>query len=419
MNPKPIELLAPAGNFEKLECAIHFGADAVYIGAQNFSLRSNAGNFDIPQISFAIKYAHARNVKVYVAVNIYPRIHDEKPLSDFLSQMGKIGPDALIIADPGIFLMAENYAPQIPVHVSTQANTTSARAALFWKKLGAVRINTARELSIAEIKAISSGCDIEVEAFVHGAMCISHSGRCLLSSFLAGRDANQGDCAQPCRWQYHVVEEMRPGLYMPVTEDSRGTYIFHSKDLCMIDHVPKMADAGIVSFKIEGRMKGLNYLAATVKTYREAIDTYLADRKNYRVLPRWRKELENVNPRGYCTGLYLGALDAAVSETGPLLRADQSFIGKIKEKQDMRRLQILVKNRLETGAEVEIISPAGPARSSRVAAVFDENGLLVKFAQPNMCAQIVLEEDDPCLPGDIIRKIDGSVKSPSAALRSP
>lgn len=404
MKPKQIELLAPAGNFEKLECAIHFGADAVYIGAQNFSLRSNAGNFDIPQISMAVDYAHAHSVKVYIAVNIYPRVHDEKPIADFLSQMENIGPDALIIADPGVFLMAKKYAPQIRVHVSTQANTTSLQAAAFWQKLGAVRINAARELSLAEITAISSGCDIAVEAFIHGAMCISHSGRCLLSSFLAGRDANQGDCAQPCRWQYHVVEEMRPGLYMPVTEDDRGTYLFHSKDLCMIEHVPEMAAAGIISFKIEGRMKGLNYLASTVKTYREAIDAYLTDPEKYHVLPRWTKELENVNPRGYCTGLYLGALDEAVSEGGPVRLADQSFIGKIEEKPDLRHVEILIKNKLDTGAAIEIVGPCGPARSNRVKAVMDEAGLLVKAAQPNMRAQIVLEKDDSCLPGDIIRK---------------
>lgn len=404
MNSTKIELLAPAGNVEKLECAIHFGADAVYIGARNFSLRSNAGNFDAIQLPAAVEYAHTHDVKIYVAVNIYPRPDGEGPLSNFLLQMEKIGPDALIIADPGIFRMARELAPKIPVHVSTQANTTHTQSALFWKKLGASRINAARELSLAEIKTLSHGCDIEVEAFVHGSMCISHSGRCLLSSFLAGRDANQGDCAHPCRWQYSVVEEKRPGLYMPVTEDGQGTYIFHSKDLCMIDHIPDMADAGIVSFKIEGRMKGLNYLATTVGTYREAIDAYLADPAKYRVLPRWRKALEKVNPRGYCTGLYLGGPDAAVSEIGPVRQADQSFIGKIDATPDLRHVDILIKNRLKTGAAVEIAGPRGPTRLNRVTAVFDESGLPVAAAQPNMHARIVLEKNDPCQPGDIMRK---------------
>lgn len=402
---KKIELLAPAGNQEKLECAIHFGADAVYIGARDFSLRSNAGNFDTEQLRKAVAYAHSRKVKIYLALNIYPRPEDEKPLSDFILQAKKIGPDALIIADPGVFSMARDIAPEIPVHISTQANTTGTEAVRFWKRLGAVRINASRELSLVQIRELSRACDIEIEAFVHGAMCISHSGRCLLSSFLAGRDANRGDCAHPCRWQYHVVEEKRPGLYMPVSEDEHGTYIFHSKDLCMIDHIPEMADAGIVSFKIEGRMKGLNYLAATVGTYRQAIDAYLADPKNYRVRPGWRKTLEKVNARGYCTGLYFGAKDAAVSETGPRRKADQSFIGKIEEVSGPGHVKILTKNRLRPGDPIEIKKPRGVTIKNRVTAVLDENGLPAAAARPNMHARLILEKDASCEAGDIICRL--------------
>jgi len=266
---RTIELLAPAGSFEKLETAIHYGADAVYLSGQNFSLRNFAGNFSMDELYRAVCLARLKNVRVYLACNIYPRNFEEAAIVEYLHQIGDLRPDAIIIADPGILLEARRIIPHIPVHLSTQANTTSRLSARFWESLGVARINVARELSLREIKEIADATPIEIEAFVHGAMCISHSGRCLLSSFMAGRDGNRGMCAHPCRWNYFLVEETRPGQYMPVLEDARGTYIFNSKDLCMIDHVSEMIEAGITSFKIEGRLKGINYLATVVKTYRE------------------------------------------------------------------------------------------------------------------------------------------------------
>lgn len=307
-----IELLAPAGSFEKLEIAIHYGADAVYLAGKDFSLRNFSGNFSAIDMTRAIQLAHANGVRVYVACNIYPRNSEIPAIADFLAGLKDIQPDAVIIADAGIFMQAREIIPNIPVHISTQANTTSFQSALFWKSLGAGRIISARELSLEEIREMSRQTGMEIEAFVHGAMCISYSGRCLLSSFMAKRDANRGMCTHPCRWNYAVVEETRPGQYMPIVEDERGTYLFNSRDLCMIDHLPAMIDAGITSLKIEGRMKGINYLASVVKVYREALDACLSDIKAYQVRDDWRYELDSISHRPYGTGFYLNDPDAVV-----------------------------------------------------------------------------------------------------------
>ncbi|MBW2201393.1 MAG: U32 family peptidase, partial [Deltaproteobacteria bacterium] len=304
-----VELLAPAGDFEKLEIAIHYGADAVYLGGKNFSLRNFSGNFTEQELRKAISVAHQSNVKVYVACNIYPRSCELQAISDYLVFLGKIEPDAIIIADPGIVNLAQKKISHIPVHLSTQANTTHIQSVLFWQNLGVKRINIARELSLEEIREIASHSDVEIEAFVHGAMCIAYSGRCLLSGYMANRDSNRGMCAHPCRWRYAVVEELRPGQYLPLTEDDRGSYIFSSKDLCMIGHIPDMIRAGICALKIEGRMKGIHYLAAVVKAYREAIDAYYNHSEAYVVTEEWTKELSSINHRGYCTGFYFGNPD--------------------------------------------------------------------------------------------------------------
>jgi len=288
---KKVELLAPAGNFEKLEIAIHYGADAVYLAGKTFSLRSFSENFTFDKLQQAVKFAQRQGVKAYVTCNIYPRNHEQKALAEYLNILGDIGPDAVIVTDPGALMMASKIIPHISLHLSTQANTTNYQSALFWQRLGIKRINVARELSLTEINEMAQRCDLEVEAFVHGAMCISYSGRCLLSNFMVNRDSNHGECAHPCRWKYAVVEEHRPGQYLPIEEDHRGSYIFNSKDLCMIEHIPEMVESGVASLKIEGRMKGIHYLASTVKTYREAIDAFLKNPENYRVKDRlllWR-----------------------------------------------------------------------------------------------------------------------------------
>lgn len=401
-----IELLAPAGNFEKLETAIHYGADAVYLAGKDFSLRNFSGNFSIDEMVKAVAYAHAKDVKVYVACNIYPRTDEESAISNFLEQLGEVKPDALIIADPGIILQAKKIIPHIAIHLSTQANTTSRQSVLFWASQSVTRINTARELTLDEIKQIALNSPVEVETFVHGAMCISYSGRCLLSSYMAQRDSNRGMCAHPCRWKYSVVEELRPGHYMPIAEDDRGSYIFNSRDLCMIDYIPEMISAGIASLKIEGRMKGLNYLAATVKTYRQAIDLYYKSPEIYSVAEDWQKTLAGINQRGYCTGFYLNDPEASL----PNYEKDKpennpKFVGKIIKRIDQNRFYVGVRNKIQAGDTIDILTAKGPNQSNQLAKIFSENNKKMPVAQPNSCVFIETEFPSDCQPNDIIQKI--------------
>ncbi len=403
---KKIELLAPAGNFEKLETAIHYGADAVYLAGKNFSLRNFSGNFTMDEMLQAVSYAHEKNVKVYVACNIYPRTDEESAISEFLEQLGEIHPDALIIADPGIIMQANKIIPDIPIHLSTQANTTSRQSVLFWASQGVERVNTARELPLDEIKTLAHNSPVEIETFVHGAMCISYSGRCLLSSYMARRDGNRGMCAHPCRWKYSVVEELRPGHYMPLAEDDRGSYIFNSRDLCMIDHIPEMINAGIASLKIEGRMKGLNYLAATVKTYRQAIDLYYKTPELYIVPEDWQKTLAGVNQRGYCTGFYLNDPDACL----PNYEKDKpennpKFVGKIVKTMTRNRFYVGVRNKIQIGDTIDILTVNGPARPNRIAKMTTEKNEETAVAQPNSSVFIETEFPSDCEPNDIIQKI--------------
>jgi U32 family peptidase len=302
---KKPELLAPAGDFEKLKTAIHYGADAVYLGDSRFSLRGKAGNFNPDELRRAVNYAHVQKIKVYITVNIFPHNKDMNFIKEHIEFIKDIRPDGVILTDPGVFMMFRNLAPEVNLHISTQANITNAESAKFWEGLGAKRLVLSRELSINEIKEIRDVVSLELEVFVHGSICISYSGRCYISSFLTSRSANTGECTNSCRWNYTLMEEKRKGEHFPVFEDDRGTYLMSSKDLCMIEHLPLLVDAGIDSFKIEGRMKGINYVAGVVKTYREAVDTACKG-KVYNINPRWSRELSMFSSRGYTTGMFLG-----------------------------------------------------------------------------------------------------------------
>lgn len=398
------ELLAPAGNFEKLEIAIHYGADAVYLAGKDFSLRNLSGNFSDTELIHAVKLAHQKNVKVYLACNIYSRNHEQDQLRDFLKKAADIRPDALIISDPGIIQTAREIDPQIDIHLSTQANTTNYNAARFWGSMGVKRINLARELSLTEIKEIAALTGIETEAFIHGAMCISYSGRCLLSTFLTHRDSNRGLCSHPCRWKYSVVEEMRPNDFLPVTEDNRGTYIFNSKDLCMIHHIPELVESGLCSFKIEGRMKGIHYLGTIVKAYREAIDAYCSAPEIYTFKPRWAEEISKVYHRDYSTGFYFDTPDdRSPNYENRHLGRIHCFVGKILEQLNAHRFLVGVRNKILATDRIEVVPSQGPARESAILEMTTPGGEPVQVAQPN--TQMVVRLAHTALPNDIIRKI--------------
>jgi len=404
---KKIELLAPAGNFEKLETAIHYGADAVYLSGKSYSLRNYAGNFSLEEMAKGIQRSHDAGVRVYIAVNAFARPHEMPAIQDYLEKLKAIRPDALIIADPGIIMLANKIMPETPIHLSTQANTTNQWSARLWAFHGVTRINVARELNLEVIRAIGESTDLEIEAFAHGAMCIAYSGRCLLSSFMAKRDSNRGECAHPCRWKYAVVEELRPGQYMPVMEDDRGTYIFNSKDLCMINYIPEMIDAGITSLKIEGRLKGLNYLAVVVKSYREAIDAYYQCPQDYRVEPEWATEIARIGPRGYCTGFYLNDPEAILADyENSAPRVTCRFVGKIIQCLDAFSIKIEVRNKIQTGDFINILKVQGTGTATKVTEVQTLDGLSVETAQSGMQVVIRLDRSGVFAPNDIIRKIE-------------
>jgi U32 family peptidase len=399
-----IELLAPAGNFEKLEIAIHYGADAVYLAGKEFSLRNFSQNFTLDELQHAVNYARKHHVKVYTACNVYPKNNEQKSIEDYLHSLGEIGIDALIIADPGIFMTASKVIPQIPIHLSTQANTTNLRSALFWQTLGIKRVNLARELSLKEIEEIALHCDLEIEAFVHGSMCIAYSGRCLLSSFMTNRDSNRGMCSQSCRWKYAVVEEFRPGQFMPIAEDGRGSYIFSSKDLCMIEHIPEMIDSGIASLKIEGRMRSINYLASTVKVYREAIDAYYKNSENDIVRKEWLYELKAVSNRSHSTGFYFDDPLQISPAYENLKHNGQKFIGKVIGKSKKHGIKIDVRNKIYKGDTIQILGRKGAVKNDRIHAIFDERGQSLAFAQPG--SMVFVSMDYACYPNDLIRTDD-------------
>lgn len=399
---KKPELLAPAGSLEKLKTAIHFGADAVYLGGKNFSLRNFAGNFTDQEMEEGIKFARKHKVKTYITCNAFPENNELEAISNYLIFLSKLQPDAIIIADPGVVQLAIEYSPEIPIHLSTQANTTNYMSVNFWEKIGVSRVNLARELTLEQIKTINQNTKIETEVFVHGAMCISYSGRCLLSSFMSGRSANKGRCSHPCRWKYHLKEELRPGEYYPVLEDDRGSYIFNSKDLCMIEHIDKVIESGADSLKIEGRMKGTFYLGSVVKAYREAIDLYF-HKKTYSVKPSWTELLSSVANRKYCTGFFLDDPDS-ISANIENIKPDNvhNFLGTITGIKD-KMLIVDAKNRILPGEQVKILSPDKAPKPYTVIKITDQNLNSVEKTKPNETFLIQIDNSN-FSKGDILFK---------------
>ncbi len=383
---KKMELLAPAGDLEKLKIAVLYGADAVYIGGETYGLRAKAKNFDLDTMAQGIRFAHERGVKVYVTANIFAHNDDFDGMAEYFKAVEKIGADALIISDLGVFSVAREAVPDMEIHVSTQANNTNYHSAQMWYRLGAKRVVVARELSLREIGEIRAHIpqDMEIEAFVHGAMCISYSGRCLLSNYLAGRDANKGACAHPCRWKYHLVEETRPGVYLPIEENERGTYIYNSKDLCMITHLPDLERAGVYSLKIEGRMKTPFYVGTVVKAYRQAIDDYLADPARYEQrLAYYLEEVSKASHREYTTAFYYGKPDGnqQVYTNNSYIR-DYDFIGMVQQDWDAKTGFAVVeqRNKFSVGDEIEVMPAQGEAFSMRVSEIRNAAGEAVEAA---------------------------------------
>ena len=379
------EILSPAGDFDKMRFAIAYGADAVYMAGKSFGMRAAAANFDDAALRTAIAYAHERGVKCYITVNIIPSNEDLKQLPAYLELLQNAGADALIVADVGVIALAKQYAPRVPLHISTQTSILNHAAANFWADLGAERIVLARELRLEEIAEIRAKTpkELEIEAFVHGAMCISYSGRCLISQYLTGRDANHGACAQPCRWKYNLVEEKRPGEYFPVVEGEGGTYLYNSKDMCMIDHIPELVDVGITSFKIEGRNKTAYYAAGVTSAYRRAVDAYCANPEGF-VLPQdIHDEIGKVSHRNYYTGFYFGDTDGQYYEDSQYIR-DWEVTGMPVEV-DGCKATFALKNRFYAGDELELVQPGkAPYRFAANGVVDEEGSVLEVFHHPEM-----------------------------------
>ena len=374
---RKIELLVPASSLEVLKIAVVFGADAVYIGGEAFGLRAKAKNFSKEDMAEGIAFAHEHGVKVYVTVNILAHNDDLPGVREYLQELKELKPDALIIADPGIFTYAREICPEIECHISTQANNTNYETYRFWYRLGAKRVVTARELSLKEIREIRANIpdDMEIETFIHGAMCISYSGRCLLSNYFTGRDANQGACTHPCRWKYAVVEEKRPGEYLPVYENERGTYIFNSKDLCMIEHIPELIDAGIDSFKIEGRMKTALYVATVARTYRKAIDDYQKDPELYKKnMPWYLDQISNCTYRQFTTGFFFGKPDheTQIYDNNTYIR-EYTYLGIVGAVENgLARIE--QRNKFSVGETIEIMKPDGSNVEAKVLRILNEDG---------------------------------------------
>ncbi|MFZ5595532.1 MAG: peptidase U32 family protein [Bacillota bacterium] len=401
------ELLAPAGNMEKLKVAAAYGADAVYLGGREYSLRAGSDNFTLDGISGAVSYAHGRGIRVYVAVNVFAHNRDLPGLREYLGKLREIGPDGLIVADPGVVQLALSAAPGLPVHLSTQANTTNSESAAFWESVGISRIVLARELSLAEIREIRERVGLQLEVFVHGAMCISYSGRCLLSGYMTGRDANMGDCAQSCRWRYHLLEEKRPGHYFPIYEDNRGTYILSSRDLCLLSRLPDLAAAGVDSFKIEGRVKSVHYVATVVKVYREAIDRLAGGAEGYAADPRWLDELGKVSNRDYTTGFLSGdGVLAGHGDVEGIYARSCTFVGMVRNYDPRTGLmEVEQRNRFFRGDKLEILSPAGPAADFTVREMFDGDGQPVDSA-PHPRQTVLIPSEKPVAEFSLLRRLE-------------
>ena len=401
------ELLIPAGSLDVLKTAVIYGADAVYLGGEAFGLRAKAKNFTNEEIKEGIAFAHERGVKVYITANILAHNDDLAGVEQYFEELKDIRPDALIISDPGVFAIAKRVLPDMELHVSTQANNTNYGTYLFWHQLGAKRVVSARELSLQEIREIRAHIpeDMQIESFIHGAMCISYSGRCLLSNFLVGRDANQGACTHPCRWKYSVVEETRPGEYMPVYENERGTYIFNSKYLCMIEHIPELVDAGIDSFKIEGRMKTALYVATVARTYRKAIDDYKKDPELYRKNMEWYKEeIGKCTYREFTTGFYFGkpTTDSQIYDSNTYVK-NYTYLGTAEEVREDGCCRIEQKNKFSVGEQIEIMKPDGRNVLVTVKGITDEDGNTMESA-PHPKQVLWVDLGSEVSPYDILRR---------------
>lgn len=403
------ELLIPAGSLEVLKTAVVYGADAVYIGGEMFSLRAKAKNFTAEDMRQGIAFAHQHGKKVYVTANITAHNEDLPRAEEYFKELADIRPDALIISDPGVFLLAGKFCPSIDIHISTQANNVNYETFRFWHQLGAKRAVTARELSLEEIRAIRVNIsdDMEIECFVHGAMCISYSGRCLLSNYFTGRDANLGACTHPCRWKYYLMEEKRPGEYLPIEENERGTYIFNSRDLCMIDHIPDLVEAGINSFKVEGRMKTALYVAAAARTYRMAIDDYFTDPVLYekRIL-FYKEEIAKCTYRQYSTGFFYGPAthETQIYENNTYVK-EYTYLGQIQGENTDGLYEIEQRNKFRVGDEIEVMKPSGENKIVVVKKITDEDGTYMESC-PHPRQKLYVDLGTKLSRYDLLRKKD-------------
>ena len=404
---KKIELLAPAGDINKLKTAVEYGADAVYLGGESFGLRKASKNFSMEDIKWATDYLHERGKKIHVTLNIIPHNHDMEGVEDYIKELYEIGVDALIVADPGMFMKVKEVAPDFPIHISTQGSVTNVETVKFWQKLGAERVVMAREVSLKEVADIIKevGDSIEVETFAHGAMCMSYSGRCLLSNYMTGRDANMGDCAQPCRYKYHLVEEKRPGEYFPIEEHDEGTFIMNSKDLCMIEHIDEMIEAGIASLKIEGRVKSEYYLATVIRSYRMAIDAYYRDPENYKYDPSLLEEIKKVSHRDFTTGFFFGQANenSQVYKDNSYIRG-YDFVGIVLDYDEETKIATIEqRNRVFVGEEIEIFGPGVEHFDYKIEKMLDDKDREIDVA--NKAKQIFkIKIDQPIKKGFILRR---------------
>ena len=401
------ELLIPASSLEVLKIAVIYGADAVYIGGEAFGLRAKAKNFSMEEIREGIAFAHAHDVKVYITANILAHNGDLDGVREYFAELREIKPDALIISDPGVYMIAKEVCPEIERHISTQANNTHYGTFRFWYEQGAKRVVSARELSLAEIKEIRANIpdDLEIETFIHGAMCISYSGRCLLSNYFTGRDANQGACTHPCRWKYAVVEEKRPGEYLPVYENERGTYIFNSKDLCMIEHIPELMESGIDSFKIEGRMKTALYVATVARTYRRAIDDYKQSPELYREHMAWYQEqISNCTYRQFTTGFFFGkpSDEAQIYDNNTYVK-EYTYLGIVGEQNEEGLYRVEQRNKFSVGESIEVMKPDGANITVTVQRIVDEEGNDMESA-PHPKQVLYIDLGQPLAMYDILRR---------------
>lgn len=404
---KKPELLAPAGSLAKLKYAVMYGADAVYIGGEAFSLRVAAKNFTAEEIKEGIDFAHKRGAKVYITANIIPHNSDLEKFPDFVREVSDIGADAIIVSDLGTFSIVRSVAPNLDVHISTQANNTNYASANMWHSMGSKRVILARDLSFKEIREIREKTDpqLEIECFVHGAMCVSYSGRCLLSNYLTHRDSNRGACSHPCRWKYYLMEEKRPGEYMPVFENERGTFIFNSKDLCMIEHIPQLIDSGITSFKIEGRVKNELYVATVVKAYRQAIDAYFENPENYTPDKEILNELEKVSHREYTSGFYFGKpTEEQQLYTSNTYIQEYGIVGVVRSwDKESKTAVIEQRNKFEQGDTLEVLTPMGENFTITASDMKDENGEPIASA-PHAQMIVTLHSDKPMGEYCVLRK---------------